>query len=244
MESDRVLVGGGGNVEGGNSNIGALLIHSFGSPTAGGSWLAFSKDHVYSNPHNVRAWAVGLKLTGYTANQLASVITTTWAYSAGGEVANPAAVALTPQNQIMLGGGAVVNTAGAGQLLTAIMPTNAGWVGKSKDHIVSSPGSISVQTFSMPSCPAGLGYCVASRIGATSGPSPTGYHTQSAGPALYGSEVVIAPGGEAFFNGYGRMLSHLTPNPYYMGLSVLVSKDHGFVDTGTDVAAYVSLRRL
>jgi hypothetical protein len=223
VEADRVLVGGGGRVEGGNSNIGALLWGSLppAGSLKGASWQAFSKDHVYSNPHQVRAFALGLKLktitmTDYPATQLASVIVQT-AASSGSSTGGGAAVALTPpdatspgKRNILLGGGALTHWSGSG---------------------------------SMPSCPAGLGYCLDSKGVTTSGPSGSGYHSQFS-TLDSANSVVIAVGGETFYNGWGRMLVGLWPNSVSNGMAVMTSKDHGFADTGNDLASYVALQRI
>lgn len=243
VESDRVLVSGGGNVEGNSTNIGAFLTNSFGNPMAGGSWWIFSKDHFYTDRHSLRPYAVGLKLKGYSASQLQSVIHTTSATMSGPWIETPGVVAIKPQNEILLGGGAITTTNGPGQLLTALTPTNAGWVARSKAHLQSSVGTILAQSFSMPSCPPGLGYCLAWNMGGNSGAAPTGNHSQAINSAS-GRDVFIAAGGQAFYNGAGRMMVGLVPYFTATGTAIFYSKDHYYADTGTDGAAYVSLRRL
>jgi hypothetical protein len=152
VEADRALVGGGAEVEG-SPSPGAMLVATFPSSQ---TWVAISKDHIYPNPHRVRAYAIGLRLANYSVAQLKSVITLTQATSP--YAAGPAgAVALLPQGHVLLGGGALAGwNNGPGQLLTTSTPTAAGWVAKSKDHIQSSVGGVSAITISMPSCPANL----------------------------------------------------------------------------------------
>ncbi len=257
VESDRVLVGGGGTVDGGDPNIGALLTQSFpvsGSlgGAAGGGWAVSSKDHIYSNPHNLKAYAIGLKLKDsngvpYLASRLAPFVHVTTANSsASGNLAAAAAVAVTPlvsgasTREVMLGGGASPTS---GQLLTAVLPTAAGWVAKSKDHLASSPGTITAYTISMSPCPTGLGYCLAQDITIVSGASASGYHNQNAFVSTPGNAVMIAVGGSANYNGSGRMLVALIPQPVGNGAASMLSKDHGVADTGSDSAAFVTLRR-
>jgi len=240
VESDRVLVGGGAQVDG-TPSPGALL---FGSFPSGNAWFALTKDHIYPNPHRVRAWAIGLRLANYSASQLNSVIKLTAATSqnATGLIG---VVAVVPQGHVIVGGGAVSGwNSGPGRLLTASEPTAAGWVAKSKDHIQASVGSVTALLISLPQCPPGLGYCLASNLVSASGTNTSGYFTTSKVDST-SSTIMTSIGGETFYNGTGRMLADLYPVPQSNGTVVSISKDHGFVDSGsTDFARYVALSRL
>jgi vibriolysin len=236
VEADRVLVGGGGQESTFGAN-GSLLTHSAPSGKAGGNWIAISKAHVYPDVHKVRAYAIGLKLTGFSASQLAAAVQTVTVTSP--VAAHPGVVAIPPSGTILLGGGAYTNN--ADQLLTGSVPTAGGWVAKAKEHIIPNHGTVTAIALSIPACPAGLGYCIESKVGPASGNSaPTGYHTQTANAG--GTSPVISIGGDAFSGGPGRMLVSLYPLPTALGMSVMVSKDHGFVDNGSDLASYITLR--
>jgi vibriolysin len=137
VPSDFVVIGGGG--EGKEAPAGNLLTASY--PDSGlTSWLVSTKDHTTSDPAQVRAWAVGLKVAGLTPAQLRTYLTVSAATS--GVVAHADVVASLPAGYVLAGGGIKVNWSGAGNMATASAPyTATSWRARSKDHDVSSPAS-------------------------------------------------------------------------------------------------------
>lgn len=177
VEDDYVLIGGGAEVVG-TPSPGAMLTASY---ALSNRWIASSKDHYSSNPHQVRAWAVGLKLRGTVAATLRNDVTTVTVASASGT--QPSAVAqITDSNYILVGGGAYVSTTGPGQLLTASFPAGANaWYASSKQHLLSSHGLVNVQAIGIRKRPSGLSYCLARSVRNVNNiPSNGGYSTSIA----------------------------------------------------------------
>lgn len=240
VETDRVLVGGGVQESTfGASGNGSLLIATLPSGEIGGTWVGISKAHVYPDVHKSRAFAIGLRLAGFNANQLAAAVQTTSATS--GTDPHPGAVALKPAGHILLGGGAATDN--SNQLITGSTPTNAGWVAKSRDHIITAPGKITAYAITMPSCPVGLAYCLTSDITTVGQNAPSGYHTW-VNHINTPNSIMVSVGGDAFSGGAGRMIVSLAPYPAFTGQVFMQSKDHGFTDNGSDTASIVSLRKL
>jgi len=156
--ADFVLVGGGAEIFG-DPVPGALLTTS--KPNGNG-WFVASKDHVDVGKHSLRAYAIGLRLAGYTATQLRGQVHVTTVNGSSGAVSSAFAGVPLDSNgdfELLLGGGAQTLT--TGQLLTASYPFNTTtWSAASKDHIVSAPGIVTAYAISIPRCPPGLGYCL------------------------------------------------------------------------------------
>ncbi len=66
--SKYVLVGGGAETE--QTGAGALLTGSYPCNQDHLTWCAESKDHKYVSSHRLRAYAVGMRIDGYTASSL------------------------------------------------------------------------------------------------------------------------------------------------------------------------------
>lgn len=71
VPSDYVLVGGGAYTN--NPSPGAYLIGSYPDWSTD-TWWAFSKDHHVVNSHEIRVYAVGLKIDGVTKSVLKSAM--------------------------------------------------------------------------------------------------------------------------------------------------------------------------
>ncbi|WP_244237306.1 M4 family metallopeptidase [Corallococcus llansteffanensis] len=153
VPSDFVVIGGGG--EGKESPAGNLLTASY--PDSGlTSWLVSTKQHIDSDPVQVRAWAIGLKVAGLTPAQLRSYLTVSSATSAS--VAHPDVTASLPAGYVLVGGGIKVNWSGAGNMATASAPnTTTSWRVRSKDHRESSPATAQAYAIGINSTIPGVG---------------------------------------------------------------------------------------
>jgi hypothetical protein len=245
VESDRVLVGGGAEVIG-TPSPGGLLYHSFGNANG---WYASSKAHYYSGPHQLRVYAIGLKLVNYSVAQLQSAISYGIVPASQQLQHAPISLAYRPAGHITLGGGALAYWNGSGglndgQLVYKSYPTPDGaiWIAQSKDHVVSSLGTVSAEIITMPQCPPNLGYCLTSVISSTNGTSGNGYYSISLTNSAADS-LLTGVGGNINFQGNGRMFSQLYPFPTASGTAVSTSKDHYYYDTSNDYVYTVSLKR-
>jgi hypothetical protein len=153
VPSDYVVIGGGG--EGSQSPQGNLLTASYPSADLT-SWLVSTKDHMVSDPVNVRGWAIGLKISGLSAAQLRTYVIVSSATSAN--VAHPDITASLPPGYVLLGGGIKVNWTGSGNLATASAPSGVmSWRARSKDHMLSSPATVDAYVIGLSSYIPGIG---------------------------------------------------------------------------------------
>jgi hypothetical protein len=215
VPSDFVVIGGGG--EGKESPAGNLLTASY--PDSGlTSWLVSTKDHINADPVQVRAWAIGLKVSGLTPAQLRGYLTLSSATSA--LVAHPDVTATLPAGYVLAGGGIKVNWSGSGNLATASAPSGtSAWRVRSKDHKESSPATATAYAIGISSSIPGVG-----TIGnvVNSGTSAVVSHPSytaglSAGYALSGCGAFVN------WSGAGNLLWRI--KPVNSGCSV-ASKDH------------------
>lgn len=147
-DTGYVLVGGGAEVEDSAAGGGLLTTNA---PANTATWVASSKDHITGHSHRIRAYAVGMKLSGMTEATLRSLVTITRATSA---VSNrPTASVSVPVGHNLLSGGAQVTYNGAGLLLTESYPSgDFAWRASAKDHQIADTGSITTAVISVPVC--------------------------------------------------------------------------------------------
>ena len=138
VDADMIVIGGG--AEATDAPQGAYLTASY--PSADFTqWLASSKDHVHANAHNLRVFAIGLKIDGVTPQQLSSKVKL---FSSAPVLdSHPQATATVDAGYILTGGGFFIDwaqfNANGGNLATASMPINStSWHAKSKDHIIGN----------------------------------------------------------------------------------------------------------
>lgn len=133
-----VLVGGGAQVDYGGG-VGSMLYASY--PHGENVWVARAKDHLQSSPAQVTAFAIGLRRSFLDSIGLTTCILTTSSAS----LANHPAVSLVSQNFFFVGGGALVNWSGVGNLLTASFPQDRqNWRAEGKDHLEPDQAFITV----------------------------------------------------------------------------------------------------
>lgn len=229
-----VVIGGGGEGgEGGNTPGGNLLTASY--PNAGlTEWRVSTKDHQDADPIYLRAWAIGLKISGLTSAQLVGHIAVATANSP--ITAHPDVTATLSQGYILLGGGFKVNWSGMGNLGTASAPSGAyGWRVRSKDHNLASPASAQAFAIGLRESIPGIGNFISTVNTATSAPAahPTGSVTLANGYALSGCGAYVN------FSGNGNLLWKIKPLTPAAGKAAceVSSKDHIVADP-TTIATY------
>jgi hypothetical protein len=153
-----VLVGGGARVNVEDREApGSLLWAS--RPAAGQGWYAAAKDHVYTNPSTVTAFAIGVT-SSFLASKALRVVR--FHGDASTAVPHPGADCGADAGLALIGGGAETHWRGVGSLLTASIPVNpsvppvpAGpylWTARGKDHLLSDPSTISAWGLALVSC--------------------------------------------------------------------------------------------
>jgi hypothetical protein len=244
VDSDFVLVGGGVMIsQWANPDFllgepGALLTASYPNSNLT-TWHAASKDHGTAYPHYLRAYAIGLRLSGVSSVQLRSYMVLPPPTSSSGH--HPSAVASLPPGYLLVGGGARANgNPQRGLLLTASYPYSFHqWGASAKDHHFSDLGSVDAFAIGIQQSIPGFGVLSASYISAS-----------SFAQTSYGVASVQAPtgwvqssvGGRAQYIGAGRLLTDLfpfcEPSSNRLGAKA-ISKDHlGPYNTAGDTYAY------
>lgn len=239
VDADYACIGGGAYIDPGGGQYGALLTES--RPKSGSfiGWQASSKDHVYSNPHTLTVYAIGLKLTGISVANLKTYYLAITDATSG--IANHPSVTTSssafPSGWKVVGGGAETIWTGAGQLLTASIPTGTKqWYAKSKDHYTSDPGRVRAYAIALKEDIPGFGALdIEYRAGSPSYAS-TGY--ANANVPVSSSYVIGCAGGETDWTGYGRMLTRMYFNVGVTEVRVQ-SKDHIVASAG-NLRAYLT----
>jgi hypothetical protein len=264
---DQVVIGGGAQDVW--TTPGALLYWSepdgrafpaqAGLPAQGGFWVAGSTDHLSTASHTLRVWAVGLKLkradgSFMTYDEVKSHISYSDASSSGLQAFhNPSATCTVPTGQLVIGGGVFAQGSApldVGQLLTQSFPSSdTSWYGASKDHIASDPGSVNVTCIGIDRTIPGFGSIEVFRSN-RSGTVSTGVGSPTVTLAESPRAVATCYGGEAGWDGVGRMLFRMSPGESSIfdptsGLrsATAGSKDHLQADSGTTIAWITGMRR-
>jgi hypothetical protein len=245
-----VTVGGGAWAE--YSGAGALLTASFPKDQNLTGWSASSKDHLQIDVHRLHVYAIGLMLKGLSRQSLFSKISILQTTS--NQDPHPAAsTPFTTGSLIVLGGGARINWTSPGNLLTASVPgcfisvrggtpLSLCWAAAGKDHIQSSPATITTFAIAIPQTIAGWGTLDVQYLESDGTSVTTGVASANAQvPAGY---VLAAIGGSAQTDsGLGRMLFRMSP-AVSSNTSILVqSKDHLQVSAGNASAIAVVVKK-
>jgi hypothetical protein len=126
----------GGGAEANWEHEGSLLTASF--PHGTGTWEARSKDHLVAEVTTLTVFAIGIRPRNGAVFPASAVFS-----QRSGSENHPHATAEVPANYILVGGGALVDWKGSGNLLTASYPDDqGGWTVASKDHIAADPAVI------------------------------------------------------------------------------------------------------
>lgn len=97
------------------------------------------KDHIKASPATATAYAVGIRPTNGARPPEVKLFT-----SEGQFDPHPEASVMTAGSYALTGGGARVNWSGEGNLLVSSYPVGRQWVASAKDHVKSSPATLSV----------------------------------------------------------------------------------------------------
>jgi hypothetical protein len=241
VDPDFVLVGGGAWANG--TGAGGLLTASYPKdPDFLTTWEGRSKAHGVSDPHILKVYAIGLRLSGLTRAQLLKNIYVN--RKTVGPSAVPEAAALSfpcvdfcPDIYLPLGHGTFVNWTNAGTLLTR--STSNG--GSAKEHGYPGPGTITHFRIGINTTIDGFGTLERSVVEKTSA-------TVSTGPASV--EVVVPSGfvptgigGGSLGGGVGRLLTRMSPVPTDFTRWVISSKDHLVAQSGSVFSELLTLRK-
>ena len=134
--TDFCLVGGGFRVDW--HGAGNLATASF--PSTETSWKARSKDHLASDPANIRVFAIALR-----RNLRVGTVSNSFMRADSGQSPHPAAVASVEPGFALTGGGADVHWRGAGNLLWKLEPATGrtpSFSAAAKDHRAADPATI------------------------------------------------------------------------------------------------------
>ena len=250
VDTDFVLVGGGAMISQWQNpddllgQPGALLTKSYPNSNFT-TWHAASKDHGTIYWHYLRAYAIGMRLSGVSSVQLRSYMVIVQQTSSTGH--HPTAVASVPPGYLLLGGGARANGSLArGLLLTASYPYSFHeWMASAKDHHFSELGTVDAFAIGIQQSIPGFGVLSATYNNALTSVD-TGYGVASIqAPTGW---VVSSVGGRAQYSGPGRLLTDLfpywEPSSNRLGAKA-ISKDHlGPYYTPGDTFAYtVSIQK-
>lgn len=247
VESGYVTVGGGAEIEG-EPNPGALLITSLPRPDKV-AWIAESKHHKYEQMHRIRAYSIGLKISGIDVATLKSQVTYTTVTSGVSGFPTATASIPNPSQNLLLGGGAAAApdaVGGAGLLLTGSFPNSglSGWTVTAKHHEISSPGTATATAISMPKFIGSFSLESAAFSG-NSG-SAAVYATATVNNTS-GLQVPVGVGAQGIgTTGAGRLLTDMYPLPIPTGFGGIsaTSKAHGVSDPGITQGWLMTLRRL
>jgi hypothetical protein len=230
------LIGGGAVVTPQFTAPGALITASY--PDADfTTWHAASKDQLVPFTHTLVGYAIGLKLTGMTKGQL---ISNMWIFSATSSIApHPdTSVGVISSDYFLIGGGAkIVYGSGEGNLLVKSIPQGTMWSVSGKDHGVSDPDSITAYAIGIKNYISSFGTLEVVQDSVATYASG-GFGT--ANVTMDSTWVVASAGGNAQYNGPGRMLTSILPGIRNVSVT---SKDHEYPDSGTTTAYVVKIRR-
>lgn len=145
----------GGGLQGSRLGNGHFLTASHPNQNLS-AWQVSSKDHLHAHPVAVRAFAIGLKISGLTREQLRQYISVNLASSAYS--ATPQISTSVPKGYTLISGGFRINYFETGSLATASYPHNGSWHVSAKEHITKSPASVQAFAIGILSNLPKLGY--------------------------------------------------------------------------------------
>jgi hypothetical protein len=243
VDADYAIVGGGAEIWQ-QPVPGALLTASYPSDT--GTWTASSKDEVYPDAHWLRAWAIGMKLTG--VDDLRSQIHIN---PASASSPNTAAASGIQYGDILVGGGAYTTYSGQGELLTRSFPVvnmtspyQSFWYAQSEDALhfdggYDESGVVHSVSIGVPQCPVGFDGCLQAGYYYWNGPHGGGYQPSTIPQPDEGwaTTSVGEDTNEDLPANNNRYLTTLIPNTSFArGSATVWSKDHGYAQSGWSIA--------
>lgn len=257
LPTDYVLIGGGAHTF--STNAGAFLTanhftHEL-SNTVINAWYASSKSHIYSDPHSIRVYAIGLKIQGISAATLRSNIVYTKSTRPGPNVGTPSWNIALPTTHKLIGGGARVEKPEPyypfpNNMLVESFPSGQTWNMKSKDHYYAESRAVSAYAIGIKESITGFGLLdilvTTAQASVTSG-------IQTLNVALPLNDglawVNVGVGAKDSYTvgGYGRLLMAMAPkgqpSDAFPNVPYVKSKDHRIVCGGTLYAYGIFIRK-
>jgi hypothetical protein len=225
--SDFVLVGGGAYTYNTDQQGGAFLNESRPDPNLT-KWIASSKDHIISDPHRLKVYAIGMKMDGISLEYLRSKV---HFYSNTSFAANhPNMSVSVPSNCLLIGGGAFDNYNGYGNMLVASYPSSSNtWYAEGKDHRRPDLSSITAYAIGIENVLfPNVGYLSVQAYSANR--SFTQYGLQDINFDLPTGYAMTCVGGVSNYRDEGRMINRLYPASSIR--AYLQSKDSYYNDSG------------
>jgi hypothetical protein len=105
-------------------------------------WIAESKEHGHQSRRMLVVFALGMKVEGLTKEQLKSYIKLTKTTSAMASTAPLSSVTLPSTNDVLLSGGAQLNTTASGIFLNGSYPEGNRWIAKGKNLLSTTSSRI------------------------------------------------------------------------------------------------------
>jgi hypothetical protein len=237
VDPDFVLVGGGAYVINGYG----LLTASYPQDASLTTWVARSKEHLYSSPHTLICYAIGIKLMNISKSTLMQYMSLRTNVSSVNNSYTSTSVSL-PSGYLLIGGGASV-PAGAGQLLCQSNPSGqTTWQAAARAHGYYYTTSVTSYAIGINPRIAGFGNLDVKCYQAASHFIGSGCDDVQSYPES--GYVLSCVGGRCTWNGMGRMLYKLQPNTTYGLSAVAGSKDHQGTCSGETFVYVCELKKI
>ncbi|MBN8228336.1 hypothetical protein JYK02_12570 [Corallococcus macrosporus] len=228
---DWVVIGGGGFTDWlGYNGYGSLLTASYPDPYFS-SWTVRAKDHIYSNPAVIRGYAIGMRVSGLSRQQLLEHVklnSVASAYSG-----TPSATAYVDSGYTLLGCAFQIQYSSAGNMAVDAYPSNSSsCYASGKDHQIFDVSMMFVSTIGIRTTIPGVGNIINTLQSALS----TASYPPMATAKVPDGFVVTGGGADITSSGAGHLLwmnRPLVSNSWTVG-----SKWHAVTDTSGYVRAF------
>jgi len=216
---------------------GAFLVET--RPINSTTWRAQSKDHIVQDPHYLKVYAIGMRIDGVDPSYLRSKIHIVSA--TGSSDSWPSASISVPVNCILVGGGAIDNYTGYGNMLTDSHPISNEWNAGGKDYRRVDESTITVYAIGIEN----ISYPTVGYLYVTTNQTAAGINL---GIGYCNAEVnsgfaLTCPGGYDTWHNYGRMLVGLYPQDLVPSTEVISNDTPGYGDYGTNYAFAVGIEQ-
>jgi hypothetical protein len=225
-------------------------------------WSSMTEELQSADPYLHESRAIGIKVEGLTYSDLTARMSITYAssYWASGRTPHAAMSVAAPAGWLAVGGGASTNDA-TPRFLTASAPIVRqvypclkhfcrpglvvdGWQARSKDHVVSAPGSVAVQLVLIAPELIIFGHRYRVDVAAWAATSSVAQHPSVSVTGAPGTYALTGVGAYVDWEPYGwagNLLWKVLPVPNIAGAEV-ASKDHTIVSPATVTAYAVGAR--
>lgn len=237
VTDDYAMVGGGAYAFGYTGN-GAFLTES--RPLNSTTWQGQSKDHIVKDPHNLKVFAIGMRIDGVDPAYLRSKIHI-MENTSDPPSDLPQTAATVPENCLLIGGGAWDNYYGFGNLLISSFPYDITWQVGGKAYRRSDPAQITayaigIENISYPT----VGY-LQTTVRQTTEIAEGGQRYCYA--PVWDGYALTCPGGYCTYSWWGRMLVALYPQDLFPGSQVISKDTPGYGDLGSNSAFALGIQK-